>query len=216
MQNIIIRNEIPADYQAVEHLTREAFWNQYVPGCNEHYLVHRMRRHPDYLPELSFVLEVDGRIIGSIHYTKSTLLDQSGAEKQVLSFGPVSILPQYQRKGYGKRLMEHSFERAAAMGYDAVIIFGDPNNYVSRGFKSCKKHRVCLAPDVFPSALLVKELTPGVLDGRDWTFRESTVGELGEDEQAVAAFDAAFPPKEKGWQPSQEVFYIHSHSMIVR
>ncbi len=138
MKTVIIRNETPADYPAVEHLTREAFWNQYVPGCSEHYLVHVMRSHPDYIPQLAFVLELEGRIIGSIHYTRAALIDQTGEEKPVLTFGPVSILPQFQRKGYGKRLMEHTFARAAAMGYEAIVIFGNPDNYVARGFRPAK------------------------------------------------------------------------------
>ena len=216
MKTMIIRNETPADYSAVEHLTREAFWNQYVPGCSEHYLVHVMRSHPDYIPQLAFVLELDGEIIGSIHYTRAWLTAENGAEKQILTFGPVSILPQFQRQGYGKRLMEHSFQQAAAMGYDAIAIFGNPDNYVARGFKSCKKFNVCLGPEVFPTALLVKELIPGVLDGRLLFYRESPVGALCEDAQAVEAFDAAFPPREKGWKPSQEAFYIYSHSGVVR
>lgn len=216
MKAIMIRNETPADYPIVENLTREAFWNQYVPGCEEHYLVHVMRAHPDYLPDLAFVLELDGQIIGSIHYTKAWLVDETGEEKEILTFGPVSILPPYQRKGYGKRLMDHSFAQAAAMGYDVIAIFGNPDNYVARGFKSCKQYNVCLAPGVFPTALLVQALTPGALDGRVWCYRGSAVCDLCQATGAVAAFDAAFPPKEKGWQPSQEAFYIYSHSGIVR
>ena len=212
----IIRNETPADYRAVETLTREAFWNQNFPGCDEHYLVHVMRSHPDFIPQLDFVLELDGEIIGSVLYTKAALLDEQGQKKTVLTFGPVSIAPEHQRKGYGKQLLEHSFAEAAAMGYDAIVIFGNPDNYVARGFKSCKKFGVCLAPQVFPTALLVKELREGALTGGPWQYLPSSVGTLCEDAAAVTAFDAGFPPREKGWQPSQEEFYIHSHSMIVR
>ena len=212
----IIRNETPADYRAVETLTREAFWNQNFPGCDEHYLVHVMRSHPDFIPQLDFVLELDGEIIGSVLYTKAALLDEQGQKKTVLTFGPVSIAPEHQRKGYGKQLLEHSFAAAAAMGYDAIVIFGNPDNYVARGFKSCKKFGVCLAPQVFPTALLMKELRDGALTGGPWQYLPSSVGTLCEDAAAVTAFDAGFPPKEKGWQPSQEEFYIHSHSMIVR
>lgn len=213
---IIIRNETPADYRAVENLTREAFWNQNVPGCDEHYLVHVMRSHPDFIPQLDFVLELDGEIIGSVLYTKAALMDAQGQKKTVLTFGPFSIAPEHQRKGYGKQLLEHSFTAAAAMGYDAVVIFGNPDNYVARGFKSCKKYGVGLAPEVFPTALLVKELREGALEGGPWQYLPSSVDTLCEDAAATAAFDAGFPPKEKGWQPSQEEFYIHSHSMIVR
>ncbi len=212
----IIRNEIPADYRAVETLTREAFWNQNVPGCEEHYFVNQMRNHPDFLPELAFVLELDGQLIGNVMYTKSWLVDEQDNRKTVLSFGPVSIHPDYQRKGYGKLLLEHSFAAARALGYDAIVIFGNPDNYVARGFQSCKKHNVSLEGNLFPTALLVKELTPGALSGKHWRYLPSSAEDCCSDQEAVDAFDAAFPPKAKGWQPSQEAFYIHSHSMIVR
>ena len=92
--NIIIRRETPNDYRAVENLTRESFWNVNVPGADEHYMVHMMRSHPDFIPELAFVLEKDGEIIGNIMYTKSWLEDETGQRKEILSFGPFSIAPQ--------------------------------------------------------------------------------------------------------------------------
>lgn len=214
--NIIIRNETPADYRKVEHLIREAFWNQNFPGCDEHYLLHKMRDHEDFIPELDLVLELNGELVGSIVYTKATLVDEQRQKKEILSFGPVGILPQYQRKGLGKTLMEASFAQAVAMGWDTVVIFGNPENYIPRGFKSCKKYNVCLAPGVFPTALLVKELKPGALDGRLWLYQGSSAENLCADEQEAARFDAGFPTKEKGWQPSQELFFIYSHSSIVR
>ena len=63
MKDLIIRNETEKDYRAVEELTREAFWNVYKPGADEHYYVHMMRNHPDFIPELAFVLEKEGEII---------------------------------------------------------------------------------------------------------------------------------------------------------
>lgn len=110
-----IRKETEADYQRVEEITRKAFYNMYMPGCVEHYLVHIMRSHRDFIPELDFVLELDGEVVGNIMYTKAKLTDESGQEKEIVTFGPVSILPEYQRKGYGKQLIEYSFEKAAAM-----------------------------------------------------------------------------------------------------
>lgn len=214
--NYTIRRETENDYKAVELLTREAFWNQYTPGCHEHYFVHVMRTHADFIPELALVLEKDGEIIGNVMYTKSTLRDADGNEKQILSFGPLSVAPQYQRQGCGKALLEYSFQQAIALGYDTIAIFGNPGNYVGRGFKSCKKHNVCLEGDFFPTALLVKELIPDALDGRRWYFHPSPVEQVCEDETAVAEFDSAFEPKEKRWQPSQEEFYIYSHSVINR
>lgn len=167
---MIIRNEEPKDYQAVETLTRKAFYNIYVPGCSEHYLVRIMREHEDFIPELDFVMEQDGEIIGNIMYTKSRLIDEQGTEKQILTFGPVCIDPAHQRKGLGKLLLEHSFEKAAALGYDVIVIFGSPANYVSRGFQSCKKFNVCVEGGKFPSAMMVKELIAGALDGKKWFY----------------------------------------------
>jgi len=213
MNNMIkIRNEEETDYERVEEITRKSFWNLYVPGCVEHYLVHVMRPHKDFIPELDLVIEVDDQVIGNIMYTKTRLIDESGEEKDILTFGPVCILPEYQRMGYGKALMEYSFEKAAALGYDVIVIFGNPNNYVSRGFKSCKKYNVCLENGTFPAAMMVKELKPAVLDGRKWVYYESPVFEI--DEQEAGRFDEGLESLEKKYQPSQEEFYIHSHSIL--
>lgn len=213
MDKIIkIRNEEESDYKKVEEITRKAFWNLYIPGCIEHYLVHVMRPHKDFLPELDFVIEADDQVIGNIMYTKTKLIDESGEEKVILTFGPVCILPEYQRKGYGKKLMEYSFEKARTLGYDVIVIFGSPNNYVSLGFKSCKKYNVCLENGTYPSAMMVKELKPDALDGRKRVYYQSPVFEV--DEQEAQRFDEGLESMEKKHQPSQEEFYIHSHSII--
>ena len=209
---ITIRNEKESDYKKVEEITRKAFYNLYVPGGNEHYLVHVMRSHEDFIPELDFVIEIDGNIIGNIMYTKAKLLDEHGEEKKILTFGPVCILPEYQRKGYGKMLLEHSFEKAVAMGYDIIVIFGNPGNYVSRGFKSCKKYNVCLENGAYPSAMMVKELKPSVLDGRKWFYYDSPVMHI--DELEAKHFDEKLEKMEKKYQVSQEEFYIHSNSFV--
>ena len=217
MENLTIRQETEKDYRAVEELTREAFWNVYKPGADEHYFVHIMRNHPDFIPELAFVLETNGRIVGNIMYTKAWLEDEDKNRKEILSFGPLCIAPEYQRQKLGKLLIEHSFEVARMMGYDVNIIFGNPGNYVSRGFVSCKKKNVSfMANGNFPTALLVCELIEGVLDGKKWMYIPSTAADCCEDIAAVEAFDATFPQREKKWMPSQEEFYIYSHSSVVR
>ena len=95
MNNLTIRLETEKDYRAVEELTREAFWNVYKPGADEHYYVHQMRTHPDFIPELAFVLEDDGELVGNIMYTKAWLEDENGVRKEILSFGPLCIAPEY-------------------------------------------------------------------------------------------------------------------------
>lgn len=209
---MIIRNEEPKDYQAVETLTRKAFYNIYVPGCSEHYLVRIMREHEDFIPELDFVMEQYGEIIGNIMYTKSRLIDEQGTEKQILTFGPVCIDPAHQRKGLGKLLLEHSFEKAAALGYDVIVIFGSPANYVSRGFQSCKKFNVCVEGGKFPSAMMVKELIAGALDGRKWFYYDSPVMAVSEED--AQKFDDTLEKMEKKHLPSQDEFYIMSHSFV--
>ena len=211
-QIINIRNEKERDYKRVEEITRKAFWNLYIPGCMEHYLVHIMRSHDDFLPELDFVIEVDGQVIGNIMYTKARLVDGNGEEKKILTFGPLCILPEYQRMGYGKKLMEYSFKQAVVLGYDVIVIFGNPNNYVSSGFKSCKKHNVCLEDESYPAAMLVKELKSGALDGRKWFYYDSPVMQI--NEQEAQQFDEALERMEKKYRPSQEEFYIYSHSFV--
>ena len=207
-----IRRETEADYRAVEELHRNAFWNVQVPGCSEHYLAHVLRKHPDFIPELDLVYELDGKIAGNVMYTKSELLEEGGNSTGILTFGPIGVAPEYQRRGIGKALLEASFDIAAGLGYPAIAIFGDPDNYVARGFRSCKRYSVCLEGDVYPAALLVKELKPGFFDGRKLVFRESPAYEI--QERDAEAFDAGFPPKEKAFRPSQETFFILSHSTI--
>lgn len=209
---INIRNETETDYKKTEEMTRKAFYNLYVPGCDEHYLVHIMRTHKDFIPELDFIIEDGNRVIGNIMYTKARLLDETGREKEILTFGPLSVLPEYQRMGYGKMLMKHSFEKAIEFGYDVVVIFGSPSNYVSSGFKSCKKYNICLENGRYPTAMMVKELKSNVLDGRKWMYYDSPVMQI--DEEEAQRFDEGFEKIEKKHQTSQEEFYINFNSSI--
>ena len=211
-ENIIIRNEKNEDWELVERITRQAFYNLYVPGCVEHYLVHIMREHEDFIPELDFVLELDGQVIGNIMYTKAKLTDENGTEKEILTFGPVSIHPAYQRMGYGKMLMEHSFQAAIQLGYDTIVILGSPANYVSRGFKCCKKYNVCIENGKYPAAMMVKELIPHILDDHKWLYQDSPVMAISKEE--AERYDDTLEPMEKKYLPSQDEFYIMSQAFI--
>ena len=209
---IEIRNEKEEDYRIVEKITRKAFYNLYIPGCAEHYLVHHMRGHENFIPKLDFVLERDGQVIGNIMYTKARLVDEAGTEKEILTFGPVCILPEYQRMGYGKKLMEHSFAQAAGLGYDVIVIFGSPANYVGRGFQSCRKYQISTEDGRYPAAMMVKELCPHALDGRKWVYHGSPVMEFSEEE--AQRYDDTLEPMKKEHRPSQEEFYIMSHAFL--
>lgn len=156
-KNITIRPERVSDYQQVEDIIRQAFYNLYTPGCTEHYLAHAIRPHPDFLPELDLVLELDGRVVGNIMYTKSTLVDEAGKEKGILTFGPVCIRPGLQRRGYGRLLMEESFRRASAMGV--------------RGYCDLRRSQQLRGP-----RLPKLQKAPGPSGGRDVSRRDAGEG----------------------------------------
>lgn len=209
---MLIRTEEPKDWEQVETLTRKAFYNQYMPGCMEHYLVHTMRSHPDFIPQLDLVAEADGKIVGNIMYTKAKLVAEDGQEKEILTFGPLCVDPACQRQGIGKALMAKSFSLAKEMGYDVIVIFGSPANYVTSGFVSCKKHNICLENGKFPAAMLVKTLANAPLDGRKWFYYDSPV--MAVSPADALAYDDTLPPMERKVLPSQEEFFIMSHAFV--
>lgn len=211
---MVIRNEKPEDYRVVEEMIKKAFWNLSVPGCNEHYFAHQVRKSADYIPELDFVMEENGQIIGHILYVKAKLIATDGTEKNILSFGPFTIHPDYQRKGYGRKLLDRSLEVAKEMGYDTVAIYGNPENYACYGFKNCKRYNVCIDDNVYPVALMVKELKTNALSGKSWKYIESEAHQL--DESGFEEFDSTFEQMEKKYCYTQELFYIYSRSNVLR
>lgn len=202
--NLIIRRETPADYEAVERLTREAFWNVYRPGCTEHYVVHVLRRDPDFVPELDLVLEQDGQLIGHILYMRAKITADDGREIPMMTFGPISIHPAFQRKGLGKRLLEASMAKAAALGAGVLCIEGNIAFYGKSGFvvAGTRGIRYHGAPEqeIVPYVLL-KELRQGFLDGVTGVYH--TPGGYYVDEAEADAFDRNFPPREKLKLPGQ-------------
>ena len=151
--NIVIRPEQAADYRAVEELTREAFWNVNVRGCDEHFLAHRLRSHADFIAELDFVAVIDDTITGNIMYTKAKVISADGMEHPVLTFGPLSVLPQLQKQGVGAALIRHSFSRALALGYEAVLIYGDPEYYCRFGFRPAEVFKITTGEGQYHPAL---------------------------------------------------------------
>ena len=115
-EKIMLRHETEEDRQIVEELTREAFWNVHEPGCSEHYLAHIMRDSELFLPELDFVAEINGKIVGNIMYMRSSITDGDQTHYPVITFGPISVLPKEQGKGVGSKLIEHTLKLATDMG----------------------------------------------------------------------------------------------------
>ncbi len=204
--NLIIRHEAEAEHRAVEELTREAFWNLYFPGCNEHYLVNILRDHPDYLPEFSFIAELDGEIVGMIMYTRSWLIEEEGSEKEIVSFRPFCVHPDHQRKGIGRALLEHSTAMLRSKGIAAITILGDPHNYVPYGFKNGLDCNISDMTGNYPLGLMVLELADNAFEDKAWKCKQSGVFEF--NPKQAEAFDKTFVAKEKEHKPSQDLFMI--------
>jgi len=204
--NLAIRNEQKEDYRTVEELVREAFWNLYVPGCNEHFVLHNLRKSSDFVSELDFVAEKDGQIVGQIAYTRGIVKGEGTNEEEVMSFGPVSVLPALQKQGIGSALVTHTIALARDMGYAAICIYGDPRYYSRFGFRCAEKYDIKTADDRFAVALQVLELRQGALTNVSGRFVESAAFTV--DESGFAKYDAAFPPKEKKETESQREFRL--------
>jgi putative acetyltransferase len=204
--NLILRNEKEEDYGNVEQLVREAFWNLYVPGCNEHFILHNLRNSSDFIPELDFVAEKEGWILGQIVYSRGMIKSKQDEEKEVICFGPVSVLPAFQKQGIGGALITHTINLAQDMGCPAICIYGDPRYYSRFGFRCAEKYEIKTADDKFAVALLALELKQGALIDMPGKFIESPAFEV--DENEFAQYDATFPFKEKNQTDSQREFSL--------
>ncbi len=212
MKNLKIRLETESDYHHVEELTREAFWNLYFPGCDEHYLCHILRDHKDFIKELDYVAEIDGRVIGSIMYTHSFLLSDDGEKVPTVSFGPIGVHPDFQRIGIGTALIEKTTTLLKQKGVPAIVIYGDPHNYCKHGFKNGLDYQVSNMEGEYPLGLLVLELQPGFFGKKKWKAKQSSVFEF--NPQEVIEFDKQFPEKEKKHLYSQELFKMNIRAFL--
>jgi putative acetyltransferase len=204
--NLIIRNENANDYRIVEELTREAFWNIHTPGCDEHFILHNLRNSKDFIPELTFIAQNAEKIVGHVAYSHGIVRDESGAENEIISFGPLSVLPNYQKQGVGSTLVNHTINLARAKGYSAICIYGDPRYYSRFGFRCAEKYEIKTADNKFAVALQVLELKAGALRSISGKFIESHAFEI--DVKKFVEFENSFPFKEKTETESQREFRL--------
>ncbi len=215
-----IRQEQPSDYREVENLTRESFWNVYRPGCTEHYVLNQFRNNPDFIPELDLVMEEDDKIIGHIMFSKAVLTLDDGTRRSSWTFGPISIRPDYKRKGYGLKLLNYALEKAREMGIGFLCMEGNIEFYKHAGFGLASKlgiHYHCEPHDAEVPYFLAQELIPGWL--KDNGIEEATYcppkGYFVADEnpKGFAAYEATFPIKEKKFQEGQLPQFCQSCGM---
>lgn len=202
--DIVIRHERTEERRAVENLVRESFWNVYRPGCLEHYVLHVLREDPAFVPELNFVMEKDGILIGQNMFMRTVIKGDDGVDIPIMTMGPICIAPEYKRKGYGKILLDYSMEQAAAMGCGALCFEGNIDFYGKSGFTYAREFHVRyhgLPDGADDSFFLCKELQKGYLDGKSGEY--ATPQGYFVDEAEAERFDQLFPKKEKLKLPTQ-------------
>ena len=202
----IIRRETREEERQVENLIRESFWNVYRPGCSEHYVIHVLRSDPAFVSELNFVMEQGGRLIGQNMFMRTVIDADDGRTVPVLMMGPICIANDLKRRGYGKKLLDYSLEKATEMGFGAVLFEGNIGFYGKSGFDYASKFGIRyhdLPEGADSSFFLCKELIPGYLDGITGVYQ--TPAGYYVDDADVEAFDRTFPPKVKLKLPGQLV-----------
>lgn len=201
---MLIRQTKNSEFAETERLTREAFWNVYSPGCSEHLILHKLRQSPQYVPQLDCVLEHEGKLVAHIAYAEGTLTDETGSTQPLLLFGPVSVLPKFQNRGFGGALICNTLEQAKRLGYAAVVITGSPAYYHRFGFESASAHGIFHKE--FPQGegspfFMYKVLDVQKAQAFRGVYQDPPCYFVQADE--VEAFDRAFPPKIREKRPGQ-------------
>ncbi len=206
--NFKIRHEQRAEQHNVENLIRESFWNVYRPGCLEHYVMHCLRNDKAFIPELNFVMTIsEGNqelLIGQIMCMRAEIHTDDCLILPIMTFGPISIHPNYKRQGYGKALLDFTLQQASDMGFGAVCIEGNIDFYEKCGFSyasdfGIRYHNLPAGEDA--TFFLCKELKHGYLDGITGEYAPPQGYFI--DEVECETFDKQFPHKEKLRLPGQ-------------
>lgn len=207
MKDIVIRRERPEEYFQVENLVRESFWNVYRPGCQEHFVLHRLREDPAFVKELDLVMEHDGRLIGQNMFMRAHIEADDGRRVPIMTMGPICIANDLKRRGYGKMLLDYSLGQAAALGCGALCFEGNILFYGQSGFTYARDFGIRyhgLPEGADSSFFLCRELVPGYLSGVTGVYGPPE-GYFAADQDPAAfeVFDALFPPRVKLKLPGQ-------------
>jgi len=202
--NYIIRLEKEEEFREVENLVRESFWNVYRPGCLEHYVLNQLRNDPAFVPELDFVMEHNGRIIGQNMFMRAVIKADDGRDIPIMTMGPICICNDLKRQGFGKILLDYSVAKAAELGCGALCFEGNINFYGKSGFTFASNFGIRyhgLPEGADASFFLCKELIPGYLDGVTGVYAPPQGYFV--DEADAELFDQTFPHKVKQKLPGQ-------------
>ena len=192
---IDIREEDINDYRETEVLTREAFWDLYKPGCNEHLIVHKMRSIEGFIKKLDLVACEKNKIVGNIMYSKAKITNDENKEYVVLSLGPISVLPSEQKKGIGSKLIKESLTIAKNMGYTGIFLYGNPKYYSRFGFKNAAQYKITTSTGENFDEFMGLELFKGSLNNINGKYYYDKVFETNKDE--LDEYEKLFPYKQK-------------------
>ena len=192
---ILIQRANKKDFLITENITREAFWNLYKPGCDEHLILHQLRESSSYIEELDLIAMYEGEIIGHIISTKVKVIDNQNKEHEVLCVGPFSVSPSSQNKGIGTKLVKYSISEAKKMGFNGMILFGNPDYYHRFGFRNAKEYEITTKDNQNLEPFMALELQENGLDNVKGRFFEDEAFTIKEDE--LIEYENNFPVKEK-------------------
>ena len=195
LNNLIIRAEKPADYKDTELMTMRSFWNKFGPGCSEHNMVRIIRESKDYIPQISRIAELDGKIVGAVFYTKAWI-DDSSAKREVALLGPLSVEPTMEGNGIGGALLVESIKLAKENGIAGIILAGEPGYYPKFGFELCSKYGITDAEGNSYDAYLCYPLTDGFKSCKGKFIESEDFAKIG-DEKLLEKISKEFPDYRK-------------------
>lgn len=160
---LTIREEEIKDYNEVEKVVEESFKTAEFSDKDEHNLVRRLRNSNEFIKELSLIAEEENKILGHVLLTKALIKGES-TSYETLALAPLAVLPEYQKSGIGKKLMNRAIERARELGYKSIVVLGHENYYPKFGFEKASKYGVKAPFEVPDEAYMMLELLPGGLN----------------------------------------------------
>ncbi|WP_042347152.1 GNAT family N-acetyltransferase [Bacillus massiliigorillae] len=160
--NITIRQEQINDYKTTEDIVKKAFANMKFSDQKEHELVSRLRNTNEFIPKLSLVAISNDTIIGHILLTKIQITNDKQTSES-LALAPVSVLPEFQSKGIGKKLIQEALKKAKELHFNSVIVLGHPTYYPKFGFKKASLWGIKAPFEVPEESFMALELKENAL-----------------------------------------------------
>lgn len=158
--NIVIREEQKSDYQRVYEVNKLAFQQE-----DESRLVDKIRTGQNFIPELSLVSEVEGKIVGHILFSRLKIVGDDSIYDSI-ALAPMAVIPEYQKKGIGSKLVKGGLKRSKELGFSSVIVLGHSEYYPKFGFFKASKWGIKCPFEVPEEAFMAIELIDGALDGK--------------------------------------------------